>query len=263
MNDRASIALQWRDQFLIIFSLAGIVILAWIYLLILDSNMQDMAGMPMDIHVWTPTDFIMIFLMWVIMMIGMMVPSAMRTVLIYSRIVSKARASGRSIAPTHLFVSGYIVIWSFFSLVATILQWQLESLALLSPMMVSTSSYLGATLLICAGIYQLTPLKDECLKHCQSPTQFITNNYKKGALGAFQMGLKHGAYCLGCCWVLMGLLFIGGVMNLVWILLISLFVLLEKLMPAKIKTTRLTSVILILSGLSFLLKDSFIAMFIS
>jgi predicted metal-binding membrane protein len=256
MKDKPVISLQRREQFLIISSLLIIVVLAWYYLLILDKNMPEMSGMSMGVHPWMLNDFIMMFLMWVIMMIGMMVPSAMRTVLIYSRIVHKAQASGRSIAPTYFFVSGYIVIWCFFSIAATLLQWQLESLALVSPMMVVTSSYLGAGLLICAGLYQLTPLKDVCLKHCQSPTEFITRNYKKGTYGAFLLGLKHGTYCLGCCWVLMLLLFVGGVMNLIWILAISLFVLLEKLLPVHIKTTRLTSVVMIVSGLVFLLKDS-------
>lgn len=253
MKDWLSISLQWRDQYLIVSSLAVLVMLAWIYLLKLDMNMPDMSGMAMGMRDWSSTDFIMMLLMWVIMMIAMMVPSAMRTVMIYSRIVSKAQTSGRSIAPTYLFVSGYVCIWSFFSLIATILQWLLERLALVSPMMVSSSAYLGAILLICAGVYQLTPLKDVCLKHCQSPTQFITNNFKKGGIGAFQLGLKHGAYCLGCCWALMGLLFIGGVMNLFWILAISLFVLAEKLLPAQIRTARITGILMVLSGGVFLI----------
>ena len=134
-------------------------------------------------------------------MIAMMVPSAMRTVMIYSRIVSKAQTSGRSMAPTSVFVSGYVCIWSFFSLIATILQWLLERLALVSPMMVSTSTYLGAILLICAGVYQLTPLKDVCLKHCQSPTQFITNNFKKRRLWSLSTWLK--TWCL-LSWLLLG-----------------------------------------------------------
>jgi predicted metal-binding membrane protein len=256
MNQWSSIPLQRRDQCLIVFSLTVLVMLAWFYLIRLDLNMPDMPGMAMGIHDWTPTDFIMMSLMWVIMMIGMMVPSAMRSVMIYSLIVSKAQTSGRSIAPTYLFVSGYVCIWSFFSLIATILQWLLERLALVSPMMVSTSAYLGAVLLIGAGVYQLTPLKDVCLKHCQAPTEFINKHYKKGSFGAFQLGLKHGAYCLGCCWALMGLLFIGGVMNLIWILAISLFVLAEKLLPVQIRTARVTGILMILSGLVFLINDS-------
>ena len=247
MNYWLSISLRRRDQYIIVSSLAVLVMLAWIYLVKLDMNMPDMSGMAMGMRDWSSTDFIMMLLMWVIMMIGMMVPSAMRTVMIYSRIASKAQTSGRSVAPTYIFVSGYVFIWSFFSVIATILQWLLERLALVSPMMVSTSTYLGAILLICAGVYQLTPLKDVCLKHCQSPIQFITNNFKKGGFGAFQLGLKHGAYCLGCCWALMGLLFIGGVMNLFWILVISLFVLSEKLLPAQIRTTRITGILMVLS----------------
>lgn len=262
MTESTSISLQQRDQILISGSLALIVILAWLYLIILNLNMPDMTGMTMGIHEWMPADFIMMLLMWIVMMVGMMVPSAMRSVLIYSRIVSKARASGRAIAPTYLFVTGYVVIWSLFSIVATLFQWLLEHLALVSTMMVSSSSYLGATLLICAGIYQLTPLKDVCLKHCQSPTQFISSHYKKGSFGAFQLGIKHGAYCLGCCWVLMGLLFIGGVMNMIWILAISLFVLFEKLLPVQIKTVRVTGILMILGGFIFFLSGIFSTTFV-
>jgi predicted metal-binding membrane protein len=258
-----SVSLQRRDQLLVKSSLALLVGLAWFYLITLNDNMQNMASMPVGIQPWTPSDFLMMFLMWVIMMIGMMVPSAMRAVLIYSQIVFKARASGRSMAPSSLFISGYVVMWGFFSVAATLLQWRLESLALLSPAMVLTSGFLGTILLIGAGLYQLTPLKDVCLKHCQSPSQFIASNYKKGALGAFQLGLKHGAYCLGCCWVLMGLLFVGGVMNLFWILAISLFILFEKLLPARIRTARVTGILMIASGVFLFLNDALFSTLIS
>jgi predicted metal-binding membrane protein len=114
------------------------------------------------------------------------------------------------IAPVYFFVGGYIAIWILFSVGATLMQWGLQSAALWSPMMISSSVGLGAALLIAAGIYQFTPLKDACLKHCQSPIMYLAVNYKKGNAQAFQLGLKHGGYCLGCCWVLMGLLFLGG-----------------------------------------------------
>ena len=257
MIKSSSFSIYQRDRYLLISSLSVVVLLAWFYLYRLYENMPDMqtmTNMPMGIKPWTLLDFSMMLLMWVIMMIGMMVPTAMRSVMIYSQIVSKARSSGKSVASTYYFVSGYIVVWSLFSIAATVLQWFLESRALVSPMMVSTSSYLGAGLLISAGIYQLTPLKEVCLKHCQSPAEFIANNYKKGALGAFQIGFNHGAYCLGCCWVIMGLLFVGGVMNLLWILAISLFVLLEKLLPSELQYTRITSLIMIVSGFYYILN---------
>ena len=215
--------------------------------------MSDMPGMEMSLHPWTSTDFFMMLLMWVVMMIGMMVPTAMRTVLIYARIGAQAQTRGQSFAPTWMFVMGYVVIWSLFSVAATGLQWALETRALLSPMMVTNSAHLGAALLVFAGIYQLTPFKDACLKHCQSPAEFISSHFKKGNFGAFQLGLTHGAYCLGCCWALMGLLFVGGVMNLVWILAITLFVLVEKLLPQGLRTVRITGVAMIASGIAYLL----------
>ena len=249
--------LKQRDRYLIISSLAALVALAWAYLLVLDLNMRDLPNMVTGIHPWTPTDFVMMFVMWAVMMFAMMVPSAMRSVLIYARIVARQESQNPLVSPSLVFVFGYIVIWTLFSVLATALQWAMEMAALLSPMMVTTSSSLGAALLVAAGIYQLTPLKDICLKHCQSPVLFMVTHYQKGMRGAFQLGLSHGAYCLGCCWLLMGLLFVGGVMNLIWILAISMFVLLEKLLPPQIRSTRITSLIMIAAG-SVYLVDSYL-----
>jgi len=255
------LSLRQHDQLLIVSTLAAIVFLSWWYLVQLTNQMntmpamngmQGMGGINAGLHPWTPTDLLMMFIMWVVMMIAMMVPSAMRMVMIYSHVVAKEKTQDSLITPTLAFALGYVVVWSLFSLVATFLQWGLESAALLSPMMVTTSSSLGAGLLIAAGIYQLTPLKDTCLKYCQSPAMFIVAHYKKGVIGAFKNGLTHGVYCLGCCWLIMGLLFVGGVMNLIWILAISLFVLAEKLLPAKIVTSRITSSTMILAGVVYL-----------
>ncbi|MFV1998682.1 MAG: DUF2182 domain-containing protein [Acidiferrobacterales bacterium] len=244
---------QW-DQYLIATSLLALVALAWAYLLVLDSNMQSMPNMVSGIHPWTPADFVMMFLMWAVMMFAMMVPSAMRSVLIFARI--SPTEEHRDLLVTPAFAFGYIVIWILFSILATTLQWVLEMAALLSPMMVVTSGSLGAAFLIAAGIYQLTPLKNSCLRHCQSPAMFMAAHYKKGMRGAFQLGSTHGVYCLGCCWLLMGLLFVGGVMNLIWILAISLFVLAEKLLPPKIRSTSITSLIMIAVGSVYLLEST-------
>jgi predicted metal-binding membrane protein len=241
--------LRQRDRFLILFSLAALALIAWVYLVVLGTNTPKI---PQGLHRWMPIDFVLMFLMWAVMMIAMMVPSAMRTVLIYAGISARARSRGQYVAPVSLFVLGYLAIWTLFSFVATVLQWGLEMAALLSPMMISTSSSLGTALLISAGIYQFTPLKKACLRHCQSPAMFMANQQKKGLLGAFQLGVKHGLYCLGCCWVLMGLLFLGGVMNLLWILAISLFVLAEKILPARIYSVQLTGLAMISSGFIYL-----------
>lgn len=189
--------------------------------------MDMMSPMP-----WTPGYAMLMFTMWWIMMIAMMLPSAAPMILLFATINRKQREQKRPYIPTGIFAAGYVVVWGAFSIVATGLLWGLEGYGLLSGMMASTSIVLGAVLLIAAGIWQLTPLKHACLKHCRSPIQFISQHWRKGAEGAFRMGIEHGAYCLGCCWFLMALLFYGGVMNLYWIVGLAVFVLLEKTIPA-------------------------------
>ena len=230
-------SLPWQDKVAILSLLGVVTILSWLYLIDMALGM-DMSGMMsgeacdmMMMQDWDASYFVAMLLMWVIMMIGMMVPTAVPMALIYAAISRKAAKQGITLVPTSTFVSGYIVMWSLFSLVATLAQWGLDEAALLSPMMVSNSPLFGASLLIVAGLYQLTPYKDACLKHCREPARFISQSWRPGSWGAFRMGLEHGAYCIGCCWILMGLLFFGGVMSLYWIAGITLFVLLEKVIP--------------------------------
>jgi len=132
---------------------------------------------------------------------------------------------------SYLFAAGYLLVWVEFSVLATALQWLLSRVGLLSPMMETTAPALGAALLLAAGIYQLTPLKRSCLAHCRSSAAFISENWIDGASGALRMGMRHGVYCLGCCWALMLLLFFGGVMSLAWIALLAIAVLVEKVLP--------------------------------
>jgi predicted metal-binding membrane protein len=165
------------------------------------------------------------------MMVGMMVPTAAPVTLVYAQVARKAARQGTPVAPTVAFVAGYVAMWTFFSVAATAAQWALDQSALLSPRMVSTSPLVGALLLAAAGVYQLTPYKETCLEHCRAPAHFIAQHWHGGTRGALRMGLVHGAYCLGCCWALMGLLFFGGVMNLLWIAAITGFVLAEKILP--------------------------------
>lgn len=237
-------ALPRRDLIAITLSLTGITLLAWWYLVSLDMPSME----AMQIPVWSSQYFLLMFLMWAIMMVGMMIPSAAPTILIFAAVARKSGAQGIPAAPTGAFVSGYLALWILFSLLATLAQWGLDSAALLSPMMVSKSPILGAGLLIAAGFYQWLPLKDQCLSHCRSPMEFISMHWENGVPGAFRMGLSHGVYCLGCCWVLMGLLFVGGVMNLLWIAIITLFVLLEKILPLGPLAGRATGLIMIASG---------------
>ncbi len=237
-------ALPRRDWIAVIGALAGVTLLAWLYLWTLE--MPGMAAM--QIRSWSAEYFLMMFLMWAIMMVGMMLPSVAPTVLIFAAVARKSAAQGTPAGPTGAFVSGYLVMWILFSLLATTAQWGLDRAALLSPMMVANSVGLGASLLVAAGIYQWLPIKDRCLSQCRSPVEFIATHWRAGVPGAFQMGLSHGAYCLGCCWVLMGLLFVGGVMNLLWIAAITLFVLLEKVLPLGGAGGRVTGLVMIAAG---------------
>jgi hypothetical protein len=171
------------------------------------------------------------FTMWWVMMAAMMLPSATPILLLFARINRKQKAAGQPFIPTGIFAAGYLVAWGGFSFLATGLQWELERLGLLSPMMVTTDYWLGGAILLAAGLWQLTPIKGICLRHCRSPMGFLVQSWRPGRGGALRMGLEHGSFCLGCCWFLMGLLFFGGIMNLFWIIGLAVFVLLEKTVP--------------------------------
>ena len=247
-----------RDRLIVLAGLVGVAGLAWLYLVVMATGMH--MSMPTGEHVampqirpWSTVDFVLMFLMWAIMMVGMMVPSAAPMVLLYARVCRTQREKGRPFAPTGAFVAGYVAVWGAFSLVATVLQWALEQAALLSPMMVGTSPILGVGLLIAAGIYQLSPLKHVCLRHCRGPLDFIMRHWRKGTGGALVMGIEHGAYCVGCCWFLMGLLFVGGVMNLLWVAAIAVFVLIEKVAPHGELAARVGGAALAGAGLVLLL----------
>jgi predicted metal-binding membrane protein len=205
---------------------------------------------------WTAGYAVLMFFMWWIMMIAMMLPSAAPTVLLYAVVNRKAaaqkgeRARAWSMAA---FTAGYLVAWVTFSLVATSLQWAFELAGLLSPMMLnSTSAALAGSILVVAGLYQLTPLKHACLQHCRGPIQFLSQHWRPGAFGALRMGLHHGAYCLGCCWGLMAILFFGGIMNLYWIIGLALVVLIEKLAPFGYRVGQALGLVLLTWGGWFL-----------
>jgi predicted metal-binding membrane protein len=210
--------------------------------------MSEMAMAAMASAVWTPGYAVLMFFMWWIMMMAMMLPSAAPMILLFATINRKQRATGSPYVPTGIFAAGYVLVWAAFSLVAVGAQWGLERSGLLSSMLASTSVVLGAGLLIAAGIYQLTPLKHACLRHCRSPLFFITHHWRPGGPGALRMGVEHGAFCTGCCWFLMALLFYGGIMNLYWIAGLALYVLVEKIVPAGHHVGRLAGALLIAWG---------------
>jgi predicted metal-binding membrane protein len=242
--------LRLRDRIAVLSAIGGVTLLSWAYLVVMARDMGGDGSAMMGLHAWTPTHFAMMLTMWVVMMVGMMLPSATPTTLVYAAVARKASREGTPVAPVSAFVGGYLLMWALFSLGATLAQWGLERAALLSPMMVSTSPLLGGGLLVGAGLYQLSPLKNACLEHCRSPAHFIAEHWRPGTLGAWRMGLEHGAWCLGCCWVLMGLLFFGGVMSLLWIAGITLFVLLEKVAPRGGGGGRLAGLALIVAGVA-------------
>ena len=249
-----------RDRIVIAGALTALTLLCWAYLVWMAAAMSDMPDSMGDamamtqIPEWNAAYFFMMFTMWAIMMVGMMVPSAAPMILLFTTVNRKRQEQGQSYVPTAAFVAGYLTIWTLFSLAATLLQWGLDEAALLSPMMVSTSPLLGGGLLIAAGVYQMTPLKQVCLKHCRSPLQFVITNWRNGTRGALRMGIDHGAFCLGCCWILMGLLFFGGVMNLIWIAAIAIFVLLEKIAPLGDKAGMISGVPMVIIGLAILFR---------
>ncbi len=245
-----------RDFLAISFSLGGVTLLCWSYLVIMARSMCSPEFLEMatfQIQQWSTGYFWMVLSMWAIMMVGMMLPSVAPMVLIYAAVARKSEEQGMCVASTGAFTLGYVVIWIVFSILATIAQWRLDHAALLSPMMVANSHWLGGGILVAAGIYQWLPIKDACLKRCRSPFHFISTHWRPGKLGALKMGLSHGTFCVGCCWVLMLLLFVGGVMNLVWIAAITIFVLLEKVLPLGDTGGQWMGMVMIASGVIIVL----------
>ena len=202
---------------------------------------------------WDALHLLLLWTMWSVMMTAMMIPSASPMLLLYGGIARRSEpiSARRRI---YIFAAGYLIVWTAFSLAATALQGLLAAMLLLSPMMKITHPAYGASLLLAAGIYQLTPMKLACLRTCQSPLAFLMSGWRNGMSGALHMGLRHGAFCVGCCWALMLLLFVGGVMNLAVIAALTAFVALEKLAPFGVYGTRIAGVFLIMTGLWMILR---------
>jgi predicted metal-binding membrane protein len=186
--------------------------------------------------------------MWAVMMVAMMLPSAAPTILLFAGVSRRRRLQGRPAVPAAVFTLGYLLVWMLYAAAAATAQWELHRLALLSPAMASASPLLGGGLLVAAGVYQWMPLKGACLSHCRSPLGFFSTEWREGAWGALLMGMRHGSFCVGCCWLLMALLFVAGVMNLLWVAAIAGFVLLEKLLPGGARLGKAVGVLLILWG---------------
>jgi predicted metal-binding membrane protein len=268
MTDSALEAVLRRDRLLVAGALGVIAALAWGYVLWLAADM-DMGGMdmpefrmiPAGLGLMAPVDapwgvieFAFVFVMWAVMMIGMMAPSVAPMILMYARVGRHGNAKGKPLAATGWFAAGYFLTWIGFSLAATLVQWMIERAALLDSRMASASNVFGGIVLIAAGVYQWSPLKDVCLAQCQSPIGFLMRygGFRGDLPGCLLMGLRHGAYCIGCCWVLMALLFVGGVMNVLWIALLAVLVLLEKLAPFGRWIARAAGVACVVAGAEML-----------
>lgn len=251
-----------RDRTLLVLALFSIVALASAYTIFLSLGMVGAdretgsafgraMSMPMT-AAWTALDYALMLVMWAVMMSAMMLPSAMPMILVFAAVARRRRHNRQPYTSTGVFVSGYIVSWGAFAVLAVSTQWALQSLSLLSPMLTVTSGLLGGGLLLATGLFQFTKLKYVCLTHCQTPIGFITSQWRDGPRGALIMGVRHGTYCLGCCWMLMSLLFVLGVMNLVWIAALAAFVLAEKLSPWGRQLSRVSGVALSVWGVSVL-----------
>src|SRR5262252_7441200 len=253
-----------RDRLVVAGALGVIAALAWGYVLWLAIDM-DMGGMdmpefrmiPAGLGLMTPIDapwgaieFAFVFVMWAVMMIGMMAPSVAPMILMYARVGRQGNVKGKPLAATGWFAAGYFLTWMGFALAATLVQWMVERAALLDSRMASASNVFGGIVLIAAGVYQWSPIKDVCLAQCQSPIGFLMRygGFRGDLPGCLLMGLRHGAYCIGCCWALMALLFVGGVMNVLWIAGLALVVLLEKLTPFGRWVARAAGVACIVTG---------------
>lgn len=236
-----------RDHLIVYMAMSAICLSAWGYMAYMAYAMQHMDTIDMwmpprsGTRPWQLHDFWMLFVMWSVMMIAMMTPSVLPMVSMYVTVTKSKISKGHTYTPTIIFLSGYLIVWVIFSVIISVLQYPLHVTGLLNPMMDSRSYLLSGAVLVFAGIYQWTPWKDACLKQCRSPLQYLMTSWYDGKWGAIRMGVHHGAYCVGCCWALMAVMFSVGVMNVMWMLIIAFFVLAEKISPVSAKFIRLIS----------------------
>ena len=227
-------AVLLRDRLLVGAALGVAVALCWAWIVPMARDMYGpMTGAAawMMTGNWDATHLLLLFAMWAVMMAGMMLPSAAPALFLYGGVIRRSSEASRANAHVYAFAGGYLLVWTSYSLLATILQRLLARWLLITPMMDARDARFGGALLVVAGLYQFTPFKRACLASCRNPVEFIVRHWKPGLWGGFYLGAAHGLYCLGCCWALMMLLFVGGVMNLWWIGALTVFVLLEKAAP--------------------------------
>lgn len=248
-----------RERLFIVAGLLVICLLSWAYVLAgAGTGMSTLAmstwQFPPPLYggaarAWPSTYWLIMLVMWWVMMIAMMLPSAAPTILLSAAINRRSRFQVPPYGSTAAFTLGYLLAWALFSLVAVLLQWALERAGMLSMHMESVNELLSGGLLVAAGLWQLSPIKNACLRHCRSPVDFLVQHRRPGNLGALAMGAHHGFYCLGCCWFLMALLFVGGVMNLYWIIGLAAFVYVEKVVGVGPQLARIAGAGLLIWGL--------------
>jgi predicted metal-binding membrane protein len=224
-----------RDRAIVVAALVGLTLVSWLYVVQMGREplspvLAQRFGVALALSC-CGVDPWATFLMWTVMMVGMMVPSVAPMVLSFAMLERRRYEKGQPFVPTAFFLGGYLLAWAAFSAVATAAQWSLFRLALLDPHRQTVGPWLGAALLVGAGLFQLSPAKNACLAQCRSPLGFLMTEWREGTLGAVRMGLRHGWFCIGCCALLMGLLFVAGVMNLLWVAGIAAYVLAEKVLP--------------------------------
>jgi predicted metal-binding membrane protein len=234
----------FRDRLIVTASLVVIAGLAWVYLFDLSQDMEDMPGMAMSSG---PAPFSLTATMWIVMMVGMMLPSAMPMILLFATV--QRRQGKQPMLTTGTFGAGYLLVWGGFAVAAAALQGGLEKLALLSASLGFVSTRLAGLAFLLAAAYEFSPLKTRCLRQCSNPLGFITVHWRPGLDGALRMGVLHGAFCVGCCWALMLLLFTAGVMNLLWVAILAILVLVQKMLPLGRITTVATGAVMTAVGL--------------
>ena len=239
-----------RDRWVVIGALLSLTVLALGYTYWLGTGFDMSAMMSPHFIPWSAAHFAFMFAMWLVMMIGMMTASVAPMVLLYVAVGRSSVGKGPAFAPASAFVAGYLLSWGLFSAAATVLQWWLESRALITPMMAGTSRAVAGVMLVAAGIYQWLPVKQKCLSQCRSPMSFVQRHggFQASARGSVRLGALHGWYCIGCCWVVMALLFAFGVMNFLWIAALMIFVLIEKIVPKADVVSRVAGLVAIAAG---------------
>ncbi len=247
--------LPTRDRVVIWAGILAVTAIAWIDLAWMPmAEMGTAAGgavgmmMPMG-HQWTATEIWLTFWMWAVMMVAMMLPTVSPTLMMYARIARSRDAGAAATRRVWFFAAGYLTVWTVFSVGATALQYGLDRTGIIDRSL-TTTPVAGAILLIAAGLYQLTPLKNACMVNCRSPIGFFMTEWRDGAMGAWRMGIKNGTSCVGCCWMLMVLLFVAGAMNLAWVAAITVFVLLEKVAPFGRAIATIAGILLVASGIA-------------